>query len=304
MNWWFLRGKVDKRTQQVDRLEQNHDMWTHLFNALLGENDRGTVVYWGGDRRVDYTDRFRELWVPNLKYWKSEDKPQYIFARGGFPQYDHVLRREGSAIKIYYGAGARYCPQGYADYDLVLLDSDRQMNDVVSVYPYLRKQLWTKPAAPHFKPYQAKKKYDVCFIANGQQAKIKRIKWVYDTKPKHLTMLHLGFPSKYDLPENTVQKRVGRMDMPKCISKCRVGIVPYTSYDSAPRAYSEMVACGLPVVCREDTHIGGFAEAVDADLFWEKVEKYTVGSWKFAEAATLESAAQGIWLYLQSLEHE
>jgi len=250
VKYLFLRGKVDKRTQQVRTLAESSDMWTHLAFGL------GEVVelwYWGGDRVHRYGPGLVERWIPDFKRSELPDyRPDVIICRGGFPQYKHVLRRFDGALRVYYGAGKRYMPDG--DYDLALVDDPQQQQAVRKKYPNALVQLWEKPAAPHFVHRNVNKVYDLCYIANGQQAKIKNIKWVYDTCPKHYKLLHLGYSSGYAVPDNVVQERVDRMQMPSRISLCQVGIVPYTAYDSAPRALIEMAACGLPVVAMESTH--------------------------------------------------
>lgn len=271
MNILFLRGKVDSRTQKVKNLSQHSDMWTHLAHAMCNDGDHALIAYWGGERSVKYNDRLTEVWVKDFKYHNFEFKPDLIFARGGFKEYHHVLRRYPSAKKVYYGAGVRYLPdKEYSDYDLVVVDLIDQAIKVRKKYPSIKVLEWMKPVAPHFKPYNVEKKYDICYIANGQQAKIKRIKWVYDTKPEHLSMLHLGYPSKYKLPSNTVQFRVDRMDMPKYISMCRAGIAPYTGYDSGARAISEMRACGLTVIIRRDT-VDNISLCAYEDIYWKAV---------------------------------
>ena len=100
----FLRGKVDKRTQQVRTLDECHDAWTHLAFAISGVAE---CWYWGGERKHSYGRGMTEHWVPDFKRSELPDfRPDVIVCRGGFPQYKHVLRRFPTASTVYYGAGA------------------------------------------------------------------------------------------------------------------------------------------------------------------------------------------------------
>ena len=225
-NWLFLRGELDKRTQKS--IDDNDDMWAQLFAELHGD-EYGYIYYHRG---------------LNVLF---DHCPDIIFSRGGFGWQADICKREKTAFKIRYGAGRRYMPEKDIKYDLILVDTEKQKQDVLSVFPHENVHLWIKPAAKHFKYMpEVEKEYDVCYIANGQQAHFKGVEWVYDTVPKDLRVLHLGYPTEFRVPENVTQVRVDRIDMPKWINKCKVGIVPYwNDIDSCPRVIPEMLACGL-----------------------------------------------------------
>ena len=306
----FLRGKVDNRTEEVRSLDESSDMWTHLAFAL---SDDVEVWYWGGEREHQYASGMVERWIPDFKRSKLPDyRPDVIVCRGGFPQYQHVLRRFPNALHVYYGAGARYMPDG--KYDLCLVDDPQQQQLVQEKYQNTSVQLWEKPAAPHFVHRNTNKVYDLCYIANGQQAKIKNVRWVYETCPEHHLMLHMGYKSQCKVPLNVVQQRSDRMQMPAKISLCRVGIVPYTTYDSAPRALIEMASCGLPVVALESTHqhypsLGIITASVSS--FWdvvgealEKPNSPSEHSKMVRSKVSIELAASRIRTLIASLWHE
>lgn len=269
MRLLFLRGKVDKRTQKVTKIEDHWDMWTQLAYHMTGSNDTCRIALWGGHRRINYTDYIQEEWVEDFKYWNTNYEPDVIFARGGFPQYIHILKQFPEAFKIYYGAGTRTHPDDGIKYDIVLIDD---LNDMLANTFYKQ---WAKPAAEQFYPRDTGKDFDICYIANKQQSEIKRIAWVYRTVPKDLKMLHLGYIPSFPAPSNVTRMRVDRQHMPWYISRCQVGICPYKSYDSGPRALSEMIACGLPVVTLTDTRHYDFDMTIRADKkhFWEIVRK-------------------------------
>lgn len=293
MKLLFLRGQIDERTQKVNRLSESDDVWTHLAAAI---SDNTKILYAGGSRKVNYTDGINEEWIDNFKHWNTSYVPDVIFARGGFSYYEHVVRRFPSAISVYYGAGTRTFPS-HKYYDIILVDDatdvEKGRNKGFNTY------LWNKPAAPCFKPTQCQKVFDVCYVANGQQAKIKRIRWVYETIPPDISMLHLGYFTNYKVPENVMRVRAERSNMANMYSQCKVGIVPYTSYDSAPRALSEMIACGVaPIIVRDGVRANSQGPMIVASKedFWDIV-RVNLKTWhlrKIDNIPTVESEAARI----------
>jgi len=237
--WMFLRGNWDSNNKQSAK--DDVDVWLQLFRGLA-RKDKYYIWYKGRKNKVDFK------------------KVTHVFLRGGHEWQAKIVKKCKKAFKIYYGAGKRYKPKDGVKYDLVLADSEKQLAKLRK--KGFKAELWFKPAAECFKPVECEKKYDVCYVANYNskfQEDIKRIKWVYKTVPKDLKMLHLGKSSRKP-PKNVKVKKVLRRDMPKYLSQCKVGIVPYRNYDSAPRVIPEFLACGLPVIC------------LDSVNFWK--EKY------------------------------
>lgn len=236
-NWLMLRGFLDKNNKKS--LKEDSDMWIQLFNELVPKEDYGVVWYVG-------------VHVNHPAYTKYD----YIFARGGHPEYEPILKKCKNAHITYYGAGARIVPEKDLGYNLILCDTEEQVEKCKEKYPHIKASTWIKPAAKHFKPIECEKEYDVCFVANCHskfQEKIKRVKWVYKTVPSYLKLLHLG-KSSLKPPSNVTVKQVSRLNMPKWYSKCKFGIIPYKSYDSAPRVISEMMACGVKIVVAKEVN--------------------------------------------------
>jgi len=256
MKLLMLRGEVptDRNPQEIvfDKLEDCDDMWTHLFFAMVHDEDEAELWYWGGEREHKFATNFTERWVPLFATYNSNFCPDIIFCRGGFPQYHDVLKRFPFAIKIYYGAGRRFLPQpGFKDYDVILQDSPEQVEMCKQAFPHALTTLFIKPAAENiFYPMpEIEKEYDVCFPANGAQT-FKGHDFVYSTVPSDIKVLNLGNnPRGFKYPKNVTSYRVLRPQMAENIAKCRMGIVASKAeIDSCPRVIPEMMACGIPVV--------------------------------------------------------
>lgn len=277
MKLLMLRGFVpkDRDPKEIvhDGWESEEDMWTFLADALGDE--RAEIVYVGGKRYVEYSEKCSIRWVKDINHIKPSFNPDCVFCRGGFPEWDKVIKAFPGAYKIYHGAGKRYLP-GNKGYSLLLVDSPSQ--DKRARKHGFNAYLWSKPAAPIFAPKNVAKEFDFCYVADGRfpfRAKIKGVEWVYKTAPKHLKILHLGWGGACRPPKNITVRRVVRGEMPNEYAKCRVGIIPYTDYDSAPRTIPEMIACGLPVVqldCVHSNNPWGIVKSVPANEFWKTAE--------------------------------
>lgn len=301
MKLLFLRGHVpmDLNPKEImfDSLEADSDMWVHLA-AALGE-ERCEVVLWGGKRVVQYNNTLTIRWVDKLKHYKPDFTPDVIFERGGFDEGRKFCKRFPDAFKIYYGSGVRYRPKKGAKYDLVLVDSERQQRKAMK--HGWNAQLWQKPSAPcfHYMPEVAKE-YDVCYVADGRfpfRAKIKNVDWFYRHVPKDLKVLHLGWSGDRKVPKNVTVKRVQRGEMPLWYNKCKVGVVPYTDYDSAPRVIPEMNACGLGVVISDEVNTTQKQFGVPLKNIWNQVRLVMQGTF-FTTTVTVQDAATQIKGYI------
>lgn len=282
INWLFLRGAVptDRDPKEIihDSLAEDDDMWMHFF-AELCRGNYGQVKYLCDSNfnqlKQSYAKDFDiTLDSIDISYFVPFSEYDYVFARGGFNYYSPILSSCQYAHKIYYGAGKRFFPTDEIKYDLVLVDTPEQKIECEK-RTGMRTELFIKPAAPLFKPMVADKEYDICYVANGPQARFKGIEWVYNTVPSHLKVLHLGLLSAYNPPSNVTCKRVPRWEMPREMAKCKLGIVPYSEVDSCPRVIPEMFACNLPVLVSEETRYwkDKYPCAIaNRDIFWKVAE--------------------------------
>lgn len=267
MKFLMLRGQVpqDRNPQEIvfDRMEDVDDTWTQLFYAMLTDEDQGEIWYWGGKREKQFAPNFVERWVPSFGSYKTSFIPDVIFCRGGFPEYHPILERHPSAIKLYYGAGKRFLPlKGFKKYDIILVDSPRQLEIAREKFPNIMSTMFIKPAPENlFYPMEGiEKNFDLCYPACGRTSR-KGHKFVYSTLPKRFKVLNLGFPSVHATPPtNVISKRVLKPNISGQYQKCKVGIVASTkgqglyglSWDSCPRVIPEMLACDIPIVVLDE----------------------------------------------------
>lgn len=270
----LLRGEIDTKT--LKSIENDDDVWLQLAKSIDPFALVGFFAEPGGCNRhysIGQYD-FQEISCPKIDTSRST-----CFSRGGFPWQAEIMRQNNFKFKIRYGAGRRIFPEYDIWYDLILVDSTKQKRLVKARNKRYPVELFIKPAARHFKYVDVEKKYDICFIAKDEQAKFKGVRWVYDTIPKSLNVLHLGSDGRYNPPSNVTCMRVNRIKMPNYINQCKIGIVPYwNEIDSCPRIIPEMIACGLPVICSDQVHYWREkypCNHIDVTNFWGVVQNKT-----------------------------
>ena len=256
MKLLFLRGQViqDRDPKQImfDSLESCDDCWTQLAYALC-KDDYGEIWYWNGKRKVAYKFNFIDRWVPSFKIAMPSFQPDIIFARGGFSEYDDILRKFPKAFKIYYGAGKRFYPTtNFKDYDLILNDTPEQVKKTREIFPFTRVELFIKPAAENiFYPHQYEKIYDVIMIGNKTKSNLKGHDFVLPNWPKNLSLLQVGIIQKDIINKYKNIDFTGwvpRKKIPHLYAKAKVAIVCCTTKDSCPRVIPEALACNCPIL--------------------------------------------------------
>ncbi len=261
MRLLFLRGQVptDRNPKQImyDNLAECCDMWTQLA-AELAIKGHGEVWYWGGKRKVKYRPNFVERWIPNFRSAKCPFQPNVIFTRGGFAEYDMVLRRYPKAFKIYYGAGRRYVPRSkFQKYNLIINDSPDQLRQTRKKFPKIKSSLFVKPAADNiFKPHEAEKRFDVIFVGNEHRSGYKGHGFILKTTPPDVKMIQVGIASKRLKRTFRNVKFTGwvpRKRLPLLYAQSKIAVISCEGVDSCPRVIPEALACGCPVLITQKT---------------------------------------------------
>ena len=267
--WLFLRsahrGPERLEPPPIPTLDAETDIWCGLFARLVAA-DGGTGEIWkvGARAAGGYAQ------APGLTWRRDEDllaaidtAPDVIFGRGGYPEYIPLLQAWPSAVRIYYGAGQRWMPGAACDgarYDLILVDTPLQRDQVRERYPEARVEVFHKPAAACFEsaahPAPART-HDVVFICN-RAVEAKGCKWLAERLPAGTSVIRIGPPD----PWFAEAARSGRLevrftgpltrrDIPAAARRARVGVVCDDGlHDSGPRVLAELLAMDLPVLIR------------------------------------------------------
>ena len=262
MKLLFLRGQVpqDRDPKQItyDKLEDNCDVWTQLASLL--SDDYGEIWYWNGKREKKYRPSFIEKWIPDFKKYTPNFTPDVIFARGGFPEYDVVLQKFTKAFKIYYGAGKRFLPQSsFKNYNLILVDTPEQLQQVKAKFPNIKSELFIKPAADNiFYPQQSpQKEYDVIFCSNEHKAGIKGHNFILP-KLTNYKVIQVGIASKsliQKYPNITFTQWIPRKQIPSLYGKSKVAVICCSNVDSCPRIIPEALACNCPILVLDTVNL-------------------------------------------------
>jgi hypothetical protein len=263
----LLRQQVPKDKKRITfyRLEDVDDMWINLFFHIHKklEIEHSEIWMWGGERQISYKENFVERWYNTFP---TDIDFDFIFSRGGFPQYIPVMRAASKAIRLYYAAifKGRYNPEAIGDttkYDLILADGLRQYVGLLSSGYNVMKFL--KPACENiFYPINnaENKIYDVIFIANALQKNLKGHEWFLNKmKGTNLKILQVGNLDQeiIDLANClklniTFYGWVPRKEIRHLAATAKVGVC-CSEFDSCPRVIPEMLAMNLPVVVRESS---------------------------------------------------
>jgi len=257
----FLRGAVptDRDPKQImfDNIDECDDMWTQLCRNMIDiVGGSGEIWYLNGKRTVKYADNFVERWLPNFTDSRHDFNPDIIFARGGFPFYDDVLRRHPNAFKIYYGAGFRRIPgkKQFRDFDLILVDTPKQLVKAKAELPKHNIQLLIKPAADNiFSPakYKCSKQYDVIMVGNYHKGVNKGHDFALPLLHEKFTMTVVGNipePLRNKYKRFSYKQWVPRKDIPRCYAPAKVAIICCGKEDSCPRVIPEALACDCPIL--------------------------------------------------------
>lgn len=234
-----------------DNIDDCDDMWTQLFRHMTQDEDYGEIWYWSGNREKAYKDNFVERWMGSFKH-NRQYNPDVIFARGGFPEYDVVLKRYPNAFKIYYGAGKRFYPQSkFKNYDLILCDTPKQLQYVQNHFPNSKAMLWAKPAAENiFKPINNEKKYDVAIVGNWSRRDLKDLSFAFSAISKDKNAVHIGIGNKSLRGHKNIHSTgwIARKNIADIYSTCKMAIVTCKTIDSCPRVIPEALACDIPLL--------------------------------------------------------
>lgn len=274
--WLMLRSahKGEENTPPPDPiLSVMDDMWCALF-AQTVKADGGTGLIWkhGRPLRVDYP-KYPE--IAGMRCPMDLDPPpepihDVIFNRGGYEQYIPVLQACPDALKIYYGAGKRWCPSDGIKYNLILVDTASQKQAVEAKHPGVKVLIFHKPAADAlFYPRQVDKEFDLV-VSAALPRTYKGLPWACERIPNNLRVLRIGDPDWWfnkwvdDLNFDVhFTGRIPRSEVPAWACKAKLAVVCNEHEpDSGPRTLPEFLAMDIPVLLRDTVRVDAGAYIV------------------------------------------
>lgn len=263
--------------KDFDTFEQNcHDFYLMMGVEMLKMGEFDEVTIWRlhpPKKQSHYTldingKRFVQRWVDDFKqcvdYPKfNYGKPDVSFFRGGFKEYCDLMKAKGKSLgkTLYLGAGKRTTPQYGGKYNKILVEDERELiNGRIPFFktcnPFIFRRLNKTPV------------YDICFISNFSQVKMKGQKFVIKeiSKSKYLQTLkivHLGnnpnegrrIAKQYGVSNIIFKGWVDRPTANRILNQCYLGVVASTLQDGCPRVSTEILCSGTPLLIRDTTRL-------------------------------------------------
>ena len=227
------------------------------------------------------------FFMPEYADYGTDDEPHVLFVRGDLTGYRFVLPKMRSAYKVYYSAGNYYCPnEKWSKWNLVFVDSTEHGKEVEERLK-VPVELFRKTCVDKYFNPSSEKDYDVCFVCNAPQWKLKRLLLLKDLALElpDVSFLVLGLtnPDQVEIFKKcrnvhfdgyTDRHRVGEK-----MARCRVGMVLSGEMDGSPRVIQEFLACGLPVLVSERTtcshhYINSMTGVISNDRFLSRSLKF------------------------------
>jgi len=276
---WLFRSNILEleyyhKYRDLETFENNcHDFYLLILLYYLKNDIFDEVIVWRLSKRKTRDivfdvngKKFIQRWVKSFREVYKYSSPDISLFRGGFPEYGEVVRENSSLFnkKLYLGAGRRLFPQYGGKYDIILLEDERDFNKSYNCFPFY------KTANPRiFKSLDFEtKKYDLSWICNFTQIRHKGQKFFISTVAKSsflksLHIVHVG--NKPEVGEELCRRFnvtnikfagwVKRPDLNKLINKSKFGIVTSNSMDGCPRASTEILCSGTPLLIRDQTRL-------------------------------------------------
>lgn len=290
---WLFRSNILEleyyhKYRDLETFENNcHDFYLLLLLYYLKNDIFDKAIIWRLSKRkiqdivFDVNGKkFIQRWVSSFREVYKYPKPDISLFRGGFPEYDEVVRENPSFFnkKFYLGAGRRLFPQYGGKYDTILLEDERDFNKSDNCLPFY------KTANPRiFKLLNFEtKKYDLSWICNFTQIHHKGQKFFISTvaKSSFLKSLHIVHAGNKPEVGEELCKRfnvtnikfvgwVERPDLNKLINKSKFGIVTSNSMDGCPRASTEVLCSGTPLLIRDQTRLLNYYKKIGVVEFSE-----------------------------------
>jgi hypothetical protein len=211
--------------------------------------------------------QYIQRWVNSFDETFKFEKPTVTFWRGGFPEYDAVVKQNPSffGLKLYLGAGRRIIPLFGGTYDRILFEDDKDIveNSKHNPLPFY------KTANPNiFKPLNLEKEYDICWPANFAQLRYKGQDYFMSMVGAcpflmNFKIVHCGnrvevakeMSKKYCTSNISFVGEVSREDLNLYLNKSKIAINMSNGLDGCPRTSTEILMSGTPLVMKETVRL-------------------------------------------------
>lgn len=209
--------------------------------------------------------KYIQCWVENFnEIIKLFPSPEISFWRGGFREYDMATKLNPNYFgnKLYLGASKRTIPIYGGIYDKFLVEDDNSL-DVTNSIPFY------KTANPNiFKSLNLSIEYDLCWICNFSQIRMKGQEWFIKKisefkEMKTLKIAHIGNDDyvgrklcyQYGVDNIDFLGYCGRSSITEILNKSKFGIVTSSVDDGCPRVITEILKSGCPLLIRNQTKL-------------------------------------------------
>jgi len=255
-DFYLLLGLELLRTQRVQKeviiwrqTPPNVKPFEILFSV---KSNNGSVAF------------FRQKFVSNFSDCFLNEKPDITLFRGGFPEYDDLVKRDKEffGLSLYLPTGIRVKPIYGGSYDEILIESLSDFSSGVPFYKTANPEVFF-----HQKHSLKPKEFDLILPSNFSNSKQKGQEYfitqvvAISSFLKSLKILHAGNePSKGTQICNKVNVTnihflgwQSRKTLNFLFNKSKFVVITSTKLDGCPRTLTEAMCSGTPVCVYKDT---------------------------------------------------
>jgi glycosyltransferase involved in cell wall biosynthesis len=255
-----------------------HDYYLLFMIWLLKNNHFDTAVVWRLSKkpRPDITfhidgHMFIQRWVTDFRQCFDYNKPDVSFFRGGFPEYDQIVKERPGflGLKLYLGAGKRQYPMYGGTYDAILYEDQRDKSSRYLMFAFY------KAANPKifFPKVDPKKEYEGCLPANFSQLKYKGqellLQTISNSISQSLKKMKFIIPgndsntgttlcSKHGVTNVDIPGQLTRSELNDTFNASLFGMVLSNQKDGSPRTMTEILFSGTPLLVLDETRLLNF----------------------------------------------
>ncbi len=192
---------------------------------------------------------------------------ELVLVRGNYSQWQPLLKKISAEIKMFYAADSDFWPRFWnpKEIDIVFVDEKKYGRELKRKYPWLTAPILEKAVNEKiFKPKKTAKKFDLCYVAGflpwknhnqlfSQIAKLPepwKIKTVLVGNTFNRERIAWVLSWKYKVWFKWTGS-LGSRKVADYLRQSKFSVFP-GELDANPRALTESLACGIPVLINSD----------------------------------------------------